>query len=364
MYIHIPFCFSRCNYCDYYKTTDLYLKKKYVESLISEIKYRSEQFKYPIETIFFGGGTPSLLEIYEVEKILSTIYNIFEVIPQAEVTFECNPDDLSIEYLTNIRSFGINRISIGIQSFSDNDLQIMGRRHNVKQAYKSIEMAFNAGFQNISADIIYGLPWNNIKLFKENLKQFISLKLPHFSAYHLEIETGTNFFNNKMKKIDDSESFEQYMLLCDTMQNIGMQHYEVSNYCMVGYFSRHNFAYWQRKPYLGIGAGAHSFHENCRFFNPKDVALYNMQNFDEIIEEEVLNKKEIYNEHILLGLRIYEGVNINFIKNKFTEFYRNFNDTAKKWINKNVLFVEGDWLKCFEKQWIIIDRVIEDFIEL
>ena len=326
------------------------------------MNFRAETFLFPIETVYFGGGTPSLLISNQIEEIISAVFENYEVTTNPEITCECNPDDLSFDYLKNIREAGINRLSIGIQSFSDNDLQFMGRRHNSKQAFKAIERSIKAGFENIGVDMIYGLPCSNHKLFSENLKKFADLPVQHLSAYNLTIEKDTPFFKKNLKELDDDESFRQYLILCETLKSRGMIHYEVSNFCKNGCHSQHNSSYWEGKPYLGIGAGSHSYYNGKRCWNKQDLRLYNSDNFNLIREEEILSETNKFNEQIMLGLRTRRGINLNQTETCFKSFFDDFIKTAIKWQDKGALYIENNHLICREEKWFIVDGVIEDFI--
>jgi oxygen-independent coproporphyrinogen-3 oxidase len=327
----------------------------------NEIKYRKDLFQIPLETIYFGGGTPSLLKLTYFEELLSEIYFNFEILSDAEITCECNPDDLSLEFLENLKKTGINRLSIGVQSLSDNDLQIMGRRHTANQAIKAIEHSIKIGFENIGVDLIYGLPWSSQKTFSENLKKFADLPVQHLSAYHLTIEKETPFSKQFLKELSDKESFKQYLLLCETMKNKNMEHYEVSNFCLSGFYSRHNSAYWQGIPYLGLGAGAHSFYNGKRYWNKQDIDLYNSENFDLACEEETLSKTNLFNEQIMLELRTNRGVDLKKTETDFPEYFEMFKSVADKWQGRGALYIENEHLKCYEVKWFIVDNIIEDF---
>jgi len=338
------------------------LIENYIQSLKNELNYRAESFCFPIKTIYFGGGTPSLLKTNQIEEIILTIFEKYDVLPNPEITCECNPDDLNFEYLKKLREVGINRLNIGIQSFLDNDLQFMNRRHNAKQALDAVEQSIKAGFDNIGVDMIYGLPWNNQKSFSENLKKFADLPVQHLSAYHLTIEKDTPFSKRNIKELDDTESFRQYKLLCETMNNKGMIHYEVSNFCLPDFHSKHNSSNWEGKPYLGIGAGAHSFYKGKRFWNKQDISIYKSDNFNFVREEEILTENNKFNELIMLRLRTYKGIDLSKTETEFQQFFKNFMKTAKKWQENGVLYVENNHLKCREEKWFIIDKVISDFV--
>lgn len=336
--------------------------EKYIQSLQNEITFRSESFRFPVSTVYFGGGTPSLLKPHQLEKIMLSVFNSFDVAADTEITCECNPDDLSFDYLKNICESGINRLSIGVQSLQDYDLQTMCRRHHSAQAIKAVEQSAKAGFRNIGVDLIYGLPWSNRTLFAENLKLFASLPVQHLSAYHLTIEEGTPFFQRNMKNVDNDESLAQYLLLCETLNRKGMEHYEISNFCMPDFYSRHNSSYWNDSPYLGLGAGAHSYYDGKRYWNQQNVELYCSNQFDSVREDEILSKTDLFNEQIMLGLRTKRGVDLAKIQADFTCFIAEFNVQAKKWQERGALYIENNHLICNEEKWFIVDRVIEDFI--
>jgi oxygen-independent coproporphyrinogen-3 oxidase len=337
------------------------LIEKYIKAMKNEIKYRKNTFLFPVETIYFGGGTPSLLNISHFEELLSEVYLNFNILPDPEITCECNPDDLSFEYLKNLKKTGINRLSIGIQSLSDKDLQIMGRRHTAFEAVKAIENSIKAGFENIGVDLIYGLPWSSRKRFAENLKKVAGMPVQHLSAYHLTIEKGTLFSKIFSKEMEEKESLYQYLHLCETMNKHGMVHYEVSNFCKPDLFSRHNSAYWHGCPYWGIGAGAHSYCNGKRYWNKQDIDLYISENFNLLREEETLSKADLFNEQIMLGLRTDKGIDLTKTVTGFSEYYENFKTVADKWQGKGVLYIENEHLKCYEEKWFIVDSIIEDF---
>lgn len=366
LYIHIPFCFSQCGYCDFFKTTKLDGTSAFLNSLKQEIALKSTSFPYPIQTIYFGGGTPSLIKSEYLKDILILLQQYYNVNTNCEITIECNPDDLSKIYLDEILAVGFNRLSIGIQSFNDSDLKIMGRRHNAAQAFATIDDSKKAGFTNIGVDFIYGLPWSNLDSFTSNLKTFANLDVQHISAYCLSIEKGTAFFA-KMEKglvheLDDSKSLDQYNMLCHEFNKSGFEHYEVSNFCRKGFYSQHNSAYWKGIPYLGFGPGSHSYKQGVRFWNKPDIKLYYEGNLGLLERMETLTKLDSYNEMIMLGLRTIWGVNIEVCKIQFPEYFSHFMLKMNKYCNNGLLFQNGENLKCYEKSWFMVDGIIEDFM--
>jgi oxygen-independent coproporphyrinogen-3 oxidase len=297
-----------------------------------------------IETIYFGGGTPSLLHPYEAGMLLDKIYSLFKVTSNPEITFESNPEDLSYDYLSSIKNLGINRLSIGVQSFFDEDLKMMNRRHSSKQATDSIIIARNAGFNNISIDLIYGLPIFHISnsqsaiisddiytinKWKHNLDTLFSFKIPHVSAYHLSIEPSTVFMNflkqGKISAPDESLSFKQFEILTAYMEKNGYIQYEISNFCRNGFFSIHNSNYWSGKKYLGVGPSSHSFNIDSRQWNVFDSLKYiNAINQDNVpYEVEFLDNKTKYNDYILTSLRTRNGADLSFIEKNFGVQSRN-----------------------------------------
>ncbi len=365
IYIHIPFCFSLCGYCDFYKTTKLDKIELFISSLKEDISLRANNFNHKIDTLYFGGGTPSLLKRGYIEDIFNHLKKYFLFSDNFEWTIEANPDDINEEYLKSLYAVGVNRLSIGIQSFNEVDLRQMGRRHTSQQAIDAIKIAQNVGFDNLTIDLIYGLPWSNIDEFEKNLSIVKSLDVQHISAYHLIFEENTNFYSllkkGILKEMDDEQSLLQFKLLSKTLVEYGFKHYELANFCKPNYESKHNSSYWVGEPYIGFGPSSHSFYNNKREWIKGNLSLYNAKKFDEIIESEILSKVDEFNEIIMLGLRTAKGVNISSIRDKYSNFYDNFNLKADKWIEKKHLIIEDDYLKCTTEGWFLSDAIIEDF---
>ena len=264
IYLHIPFCKTRCIYCDFYSTTRSELKTRYVQALCRELTMRKEYLKgEDIETIYFGGGTPSQLEKEDFEQIFDTIREHYGLNHCQEITLEANPDDLSQEYLEMLSSLPFNRLSMGIQTFDDATLKLLRRRHNARTAIEAIDRCRKAGFQNISIDLIYGLPGETKERWENDLRQAISLNVEHISAYHLIYEEDTPIYNmlkqHQISEVDEDSSLEFFTLLIEHLQKAGFEHYEISNFCRPGKYSRHNTSYWKGIAYLGCGPSAHSF---------------------------------------------------------------------------------------------------------
>lgn len=310
LYVHIPFCKRRCLYCDFFSTTCLERRKEYVAALLAEIRARKDEASEPIRTIYIGGGTPSTLDAEDITRILHAI-NAPEAI---EITMELNPGDAMKEYMHALRAAGINRLSIGVQSFQDDLLQAIGRRHNRLQAIQAIQMAQEAGFDNLSIDLMYALPGQAMEQWKADIRTVLNLNVQHISSYGLMYEEGTALTKmrdqGQLMPIDEETENAMYDYLCEQLQQAGFVHYEVSNFALPGYEAKHNSAYWDHTPYIGVGAGAHSFVPPVRSWNPSDLDAYitgiTAQNLQR--ESETLTDEDLYNERIMLGLRTNRGI--------------------------------------------------------
>lgn len=315
IYLHIPFCRQACHYCDFHFSTSQQTKQAVLQCMHQELLMRKEELKVPVETIYFGGGTPSLLKTEEIHQLLDTIVKNYQVVSDLEITLEANPDDLTGQKLKELRNTPINRFSIGVQSFHDEDLNYLHRIHSSKQAEYAIKGAQDAGFENITIDLIYGIPSSNKARWIENLQKAIQFSVPHISAYALTVEEQTPLYHliRRNKKVEpaDEEVVAQFFILIDTLSNAGFEHYEISNFAMPGYRSRHNSSYWEFKPYLGIGPSAHSY-------NGFDVRRWNVSNNVRYIqgimqgapwfETEQLTFENRVNEWVMIKLRLMEGM--------------------------------------------------------
>jgi len=324
IYIHIPFCKQKCTYCDFHFSTSLKNKDDLIAALLVEIELQKHYLNnMVVESIYFGGGTPSFLETKDLKKILDKVYATFEVSPNSEISIEGNPDDFTFEKLQSIKRIGINRLSIGIQSFNDQDLAWMNRAHNSQQAITCVEDAQRLGFNNITIDLIYGLPDMTSSAWEANLNQAINLNVQHISAYNLTVEEGTalHYFvkKGKTKPPNDEVCAEQFENLIDTLEQNGFVQYEISNFGKEGYFSKHNSSYWSGKHYLGIGPSAHSFNGKTRQWNVANNAKYikSLKENKVPFEIEQLTLENRFNEYILLGLRTIWGCDLNYIKSEF-----------------------------------------------
>ena len=324
IYIHIPFCKRKCTYCDFYTEVSLQFIPQIVDSIVTEIEIRQEYLqKQPVKTIYFGGGTPSVLNKEQFSLIFESIYKHFEVNDDAEITLEANPDDLSAEYLASLQELPFNRISMGIQSFDDEDLKRINRRHSAEEARMAVRNAQNAGFHNISVDLIYGLPFQSLEAWKRQLEMALSLNVQHISAYGLTYEEGTALWKQREKgrvqPVDDEIMNSMYLHLVETVTQNGFEAYEISNFAKPGFRSRHNTSYWRQEAYLGLGPSAHSYDLQSRQWNVSSIKDYinAIENGNSFFEKEELSQREKFNDYVMVSLRTLEGIDLNYVENEF-----------------------------------------------
>ena len=403
IYIHIPFCKSKCGYCGFYSLPSLKLKERFLEALKKEIVERKLEVSSEtpsINTLYFGGGTPSLLSIAEIEDLLQLIHDTYSVNPNAEVTIEANPDTLSLEYLQALRQMGINRLSIGIQSFFDNDLQYLGRKHDAHHARLCLDWAKQAGFSNINIDLIYGLPTSNAEQWNKNLDIFFAYDLPHLSAYALTLEPNSILTKQielgKALPINDDDALRDYDILCKRAKENGYLHYEISNFCLRGMHSKHNASYWFGMPYAGFGPSAHSFDRTSRQWNVSSVEKYceamsaalrsplkggarragdsEERTFFESplpplkggsakrgIEQEFLSPEQHYNEYIMLRLRTHWGIDLKYMKREMGERFSTYCEKhAQPLIAQGRLSQTREFLYLNDAQMLFADGVAEE----
>lgn len=366
IYIHIPFCKQACHYCDFHFSTSMKKKDEMIDALIQEIHLRKNEITEPVETIYFGGGTPSVLSNKEIDQILESVFSLFDVVEHPEITLEANPDDLQIERIHQLAKSRINRLSIGVQSFYDEDLQMMNRAHNADEAWSSLVEATKY-FDNISIDLIYGIPNLSMNRWKANVQKALDLGIHHISTYALTVEPKTALAKLvKMGKIpnpNDGEAHEHFLALVEMIENAGFVHYELSNFGKPNYFSKNNSAYWLGKKYLGIGPSAHSFNGTHRSWNIANNALYiqAIQKKELPNEVEELTIQDRYNEYVMTGLRTIWGVSLNRIE---TEFGINYKDylvkEASVFIAKQQLILEKDVLKTTIKGKFFCDGIASE----
>lgn len=370
IYIHIPFCKQRCNYCAFYSSTLYNIKGEYADAVCKELLMRKEYIKgEEIKTIYFGGGTPSTLPITLLQKICDTIYKNYSVCSNAEVTIECNPDDLTEEFLAVLRQLPFNRISMGVQSFSDRQLKRLGRRHNAEKARRAVGNARAAGYKNISIDLIFALPDSTIEEWEESINEAISLNPEHISAYNLMYEEDTPLHRalqrGDFEELSEEENVEQFSMLIKRMKEAGYCHYEISNFAKPGYESRHNSSYWNDTAYIGCGAAAHSYNGDSREWNISDIKEYikGIESNNRNYEIEHLTEEERYNDAILTRLRTSDGIPLAWIKNKFSQRLNSYMlNAAKKHIEYGNIKKTDETLSLTEKGIFISDAVIRDLI--
>ena len=370
IYIHIPFCKQRCNYCAFYSSTLYNIKEEYADAVCKELLMRKEYIKgEEIKTIYFGGGTPSTLPTTLLQKICDTIYKNYTVCSNAEVTIECNPDDLTEEFLTVLRQLPFNRISMGVQSFSDRQLKRLGRRHNAEKARRAVGNARAAGYKNISIDLMFALPGSTTEEWEESINEAISLNPEHISAYNLMYEEDTPLHRalqrGDFEELSEEENVEQFRMLIKKMKEAGYCHYEISNFAKPGYESRHNSSYWNDTAYIGCGAAAHSYNGNSREWNISDIKEYikGIESNNRNYEIEHLTEEERYNDAILTRLRTSDGIPLAWIKNKFSQRLNSYMlNAAKKHIEYGNIKKTDETLSLTENGIFISDAVIRDLI--
>ncbi|MEH6534988.1 MAG: radical SAM family heme chaperone HemW [Psychroserpens sp.] len=371
IYIHIPFCKQACHYCDFHFSTSLKKKDVLINALAKELEMRKSEFQnIAVETIYFGGGTPSLLTITELQFLIDTVYQNYKVSEAPEITLEANPDDLSKDVILKLASSPINRLSIGIQSFFEEDLKLMNRAHNSEEAKTCLEEA-TRHFDNISVDLIYGIPGLSNTRWQENIDIALSYHIPHISSYALTVEpkTALESFIKKgvIENVDDDMAQEQFHMLIDTLEAHDFVHYELSNFGKADYFSRNNSAYWQAKSYLGIGPSAHSFNGNERSWNIRNNSKYIKAIEDNSLpnETEILSITDKYNEYVMTGLRTVWGVSLLKVNNDYGKNYKDYLLLqAEPFINQHLLYIEDEKLLVTKKGKFLSDGIASDLFKI
>jgi len=372
IYIHIPFCKKACFYCDFHFSVSFQQKDEVVASLIKELKERKNFIgQEEVKTIYFGGGTPSVLNTGNISEILKEAYAQYTVNDNAEITFECNPDDLSKEYLKGLKECGVNRLSIGIQSLNDESLTWMNRSHNVTQALQAIDSAAALGFRDMSIDLIYGIPMLTEDEWRQTLKRALAMPINHLSAYSLTLEENTPYNKlvqqKKYKKPNDDEASRHFEILLEEIKLAGWENYEVSNFCKAGNYSKHNTAYWQNVKYLGIGPSAHSFDGKSRHWNVRSNKEYiqKIQAGESVSESEELNTKDIVNEALLTGLRTKWGVNLAEVKEQYEYDIAATNQTQiMEWQQKDWLEMKDGVLRLRADGFLFADYIASELFVL
>jgi len=367
IYIHIPFCKQACHYCDFHFSTSMGNKEAMVSALQKELVLRKDEFREElVETIYFGGGTPSVLSSEEINSIIEQVNSNYQVVENPEITLEANPDDLSEEKIFQLTESPINRLSIGIQSFFEEDLKLMNRAHSSKEAIESLSLA-TRHFNNISIDLIYGIPGMTNERWKRNIEEALTFDIPHISSYALTVEPKTALANfikkGVIENVDDAVAQEHFNILLDEMDAAGFESYEISNFGKPGYFSKNNTAYWQQKKYLGIGPSAHSFDGKQRSWNINNNPKYikSIENNELPTEVEVLSTTDKYNEYVMTGLRTIWGVSLTRIIEEFGEHYHKYLlQQADKYLEEQLLYMDGDILLATKKGRFLADGIAAD----
>lgn len=358
VYIHIPFCRQKCKYCSFISFPKIELKDKYINALITEI--RNFYKKETLNTLYFGGGTPSLLEIKDFQKILE----IFNITKYTEITTELNPENLTLEYLVNLKRLGINRLSFGCQTFDNEILKTIGRKHTSNDVESAVKNAQKAGFENISLDFIYGLPNQSIESFSQDLEHAVSLGIQHISLYGLKIDEGCYFYNYMPDNLpDDDMQADMYSKAIEIMKKHHFVHYEISNFSKEKYNSKHNLNYWDNNTYYGFGAGAHGYIENIRYSNQKSIEKY-IENPIEHLTLHQVTEQEKLEEEIFLGFRKMNGINVDEINTKFNiDFCKKYAEQLKEFIDTKYLLETINGYKLSERGILISNVILSEFLE-
>lgn len=369
IYLHVPFCRKACHYCDFHFSTTMKGKSEMLQAMGRELEKRKEYLRgEKVSTIYFGGGTPSLLTSDEINRLTDEITRWHELSDEVEFTLEANPDDLTKEKIQRLRGTSVNRLSIGIQSFRDADLQWMNRAHTASQSDYAVKLAQDAGFSNITIDLIYSIPGMTNETWKQNLQNAIDLDVDHISAYSLTVEPRTYFGHLEkkglLKSFPQESSQDQFLLMNRILSENGFEHYEVSNFARPGCRSQHNTSYWEGKTYLGIGPSAHSFDGESRQWNVANNAIYvrSVQGNEAYFERELLDERSRLNEYIMTGLRTSHGINLDDITQKFGIDLMSINSESIQDLIRNGKMVhENSVLKLTVHGYLLADRIASDF---
>ena len=376
IYIHIPFCKQACYYCDFHFSTQMGKKEAMVHAIAQELELRKSEVHDAVETIYFGGGTPSVLSHEEIEHLIQTVYDNYKVVDDSEITLEANPDDLvssrakSKDLFSTYKNVGINRLSIGIQSFFEEDLKLMNRAHNAREAEQCITEA-TKHFDNITIDLIYGIPGMDNQRWRANIQKALDFGLPHISSYALTVEPRTalkKFIEKELiPNVDDEQAQEQFHILVDMLEAEGFVNYEISNFGKPGFFSQNNTAYWLGKTYLGVGPSAHSFDGKQRSWNIRNNPTYlkKITEGELPLEIETLSTTDRYNEYVMTGLRTIWGVDLDRVASDFGAMYLKYlNQQAAKFLEQGLLMVEEGRLLTTKKGKFLADGIASDLFML
>ena len=376
LYLHVPFCSSKCSYCAFYSVTNNQLKQDYIEAICKElylrkqffkdIHFKNNQFKPLVNTVYFGGGTPSCLDEYAFEKIFNAIYDCFGNSFE-EVTIECNPDDITLSYAKILKKYA-NRISLGIQTFNNDQLKLINRRHNAEEAIKAVNIIKEVGISNISIDLIFGFPKETLADWLFDINQAIKLDVQHVSAYSLMFEEGTKLYHllqkEKIEQISEELSVEMYDVLIDKLSEAGLVQYEISNFAKLGFESRHNSGYWNETPYLGVGPSAHSYNLSTRSWNVSNVSQYVKSISKDILplEEEQIDEITRYNDLITTALRTKEGIHLNTLQEDYAQYLL---EQSSEFIKEGTMIKTSDnRLALTRKGYYISDAIMAELIQV
>ncbi|MBK9388926.1 MAG: radical SAM family heme chaperone HemW [Bacteroidetes bacterium] len=370
IYLHIPFCRKLCSYCDFYHIISAADNSDYISAMISELTIRRDYLENEkVSTIYIGGGTPSLFSVRELDTLLNIINKLYTIEEGCEITIEMNPDDINPEYLSGLKKININRVSLGIQSWKDAHLKLLNRRHDSAGAEYALRETFKAGFDNVTIDLIYGIPGMSIKDWSSNLDFSFSFDIKHLSAYHLTFERGTVFWKmlekGAIKEIDEDESTSLFNLLIEKSEKAGFIHYEISNFGKPGFFSRHNTNYWKQINYLGVGPSAHSFNGYSRQWNISDVKGYikAINTGKPFFEREELDSRTRFNEYIMTSLRTMWGIDLENVEKLFEkEGYDYVVNLSGKFKDYGLMKKEGQFLILTNQGKMISDNIIAEFM--
>ena len=365
IYIHIPFCHSKCSYCDFFSTPDSKYMQRYIDAVIKEWELRKHELTGALNTIYIGGGTPSILPLDLLERLVTALprQNILEF------TIEANPEDVTREWIEGIKSMGINRVSMGVQSFNDDELKAVNRRHSSMQAHRAIELLTAAGITDVSVDVIYGLPLQSLSSWRSSLDALLQYRLPHLSAYALSYEPGTRLYAQliagKIKEASDSQYAAMYDTLIELTERNGYEHYEISNFALPGHKAIHNSHYWDFTPYLGLGCSSHSFDGSCRRFNPSNIKKYeeSLESGKVCYEQEDENPDELYNDYIITRLRTSDGIAFNdFVKRFGADDLDAMLRTAAPHLASGNLEKSDSGIKLARRAVLISDSILRELI--
>ena len=365
LYIHIPYCHSKCAYCDFYSTPNIKSIEQYVDALLCEIELRINEIDTPVSTIYIGGGTPSILPTYLLNKIIDVISSYVNISDLEEFTIEANPEDVTEQWVKGIMRLGINRVSMGIQSFNNDELMTINRRHTAEVALTAIQILQKNGIRRISGDLIYGLPGQDLDSWKKSLNTLLSLGLPHFSSYLLSYEPGTGLYARlmagKVEEASEELANEMYQYLITESRRYGYNHYEISNFALMGCEAIHNTNYWRDLPYLGIGVSAHSFDGEKRRVNPSNIKHYisHLQQGKCVYDIEEEDNDARHNDYIIVSLRTAQGIDLNYYKNQYKN---DILSIAKPHIDAGRMVLTDTHLAIAEEAMLISDRIMLDFI--